>query len=195
VSIPRDTPAQRRAKQTVRNLVLSLAVTLGLVALLVLGVPRDDSVRIQQVDYLSEAEAAAAAVGEPVVAPRLANNWWSNAARLESTAAVSSWYIGLVTPTSQFIGIRQAFVSNPSWLALQLQGNDLVGELEIDGVVWQSWATRTPSNPPRSNEFALVYEYGPGAIVLFGTATQAEFEEVARGLAESLAELKSAGSN
>jgi hypothetical protein len=189
VSIPRDTPAQRRAKQTVRNLVLSLAVTLGLVLLMVLGVPRDDSVRIQQVDFAAEAAGASAAVGELAVAPILDDTWWANAARLESNAAVSSWYIGLVTPSNEFIGIRQAFVSNPSWLALQLQGNDPVGEIELGGVLWQKWQAREASNPPRTNEFAMVYEYGPGAIVIFGTANQNEFEIVANSLTEALAKI------
>lgn len=187
MTIPRDTPAQRRAKQTVRNLVLSLGVTLGLVVLLVLGVPRDDSVRIQQVDFAAEAEAASGSVGELAIAPALGDQWWSNAARLESSAAVSSWYIGLVTPSSEFIGIRQAFVSNPSWLALQLQGNDLVGEVELAGVSWQQWQGRVTSNPPKTNEFALVYEYDPGALVIFGTANEAEFAEVVAGLEDSLA--------
>jgi len=186
MTIPRDTPAQRRAKQTVRNLVLSLAVTMGLVAILILGVPRDDSVRIQQVDYLTEAAGASAAVGEIAVAPILDDSWWANAARLESNAAVSSWYIGLVTPSLDFIGVRQAFVSNPSWLALQLQGNDPTGEIALGGVTWQQWEARVKSNPAKTNEFALVYEYGPGAIVIFGTAEFDEFEQVALGMAEAL---------
>lgn len=194
MSIPRDTPAQRRAKQTVRNLVLSLAVSTGLVALLVLGVPRDDSVRIQQVDFAAEATGASTAVGEIAVAPVLDDSWWANAARLESNAAVSSWYIGLVTPSNEFIGIRQAFVSNPSWLALQLQGNDPVGEVELGGVTWQTWQARVASNPPRTNEFAMVYEYGPGALVIFGTASQAEFDTVANGLTAVLPQLGPAGS-
>ncbi|MEY4981103.1 MAG: hypothetical protein RL174_441, partial [Actinomycetota bacterium] len=45
-----DAAAKRRAKQTVINLLLSLAATLGIVIVTVLAVPRDDSNRIQPVD-------------------------------------------------------------------------------------------------------------------------------------------------
>ena len=191
--------AERRAKQTVRNLVLSLVVSLGLVVLLVLGVPRDDSVRIQQVDYVTEAAAATASIGEPLVAPALGDDWWANAARLESSLAVSSWYIGLVTPSSEFIGVRQAFVSNPSWVSLQLQGNVPSGELEIAGYRWKLWQAVEKSNPPKSTDYVLVLEYEPGAIVIFGTGTPAEFEEVIEAMRPQLVAIvgdpSAAGSN
>ena len=48
-----DSAAKHRAKQTVRNLLLSLLVSLGLVVAIVLGVPRDDSNLIQEVDYIA----------------------------------------------------------------------------------------------------------------------------------------------
>jgi len=185
VSNPRAA-AERRAKQTVRNLVLSLIVSFGLVVLLVLGVPRDDSVRIQQIDYITEAAAASASVGEPLVAPQLPEDWWANAARLESSLAVSSWYVGLVTPSSEFIGVRQAFVSNPSWVSLQLQGNVLTGELDLAGYRWQLWQAVEKSNPPKSTDYALVLEYEPGAIVVFGTGSPAEFEEVIEAMRPQL---------
>jgi hypothetical protein len=188
VSNPRAA-AERRAKQTVRNLVLSLVVSFGLVVLMVLGVPRDDSVRIQQVDYLTEASAASASIGEPLVAPELSDDWWSNAARLESSLAVSSWYIGLVTPSSEFIGVRQAFVSNPSWVSLQLQGNVFEGEVEIAGYRWQLWQAAEKSNPPKSTDYALVLDYEPGTIVVFGTGTPAEFEELIQAMQPQLKEI------
>ncbi len=166
--------------------MLSLIVSLGLVVLLVLGVPRDDSVRIQQVDYLTEAAAASASIGEPLVAPELGDDWWANAARLESSLAVSSWYIGLVTPSSEFIGVRQAFVSNPSWVSLQLQGNVLTGELEVANYRWQLWQAVEKSSPPKSTDYVLVLEYEPGAIVVFGTGSPAEFEEVIEAMRPQL---------
>ena len=53
-----DAAAQRRARQTVINLGLSLAATLGIVLALVLIVPRDDSNRIQPVDFKGIAAGA-----------------------------------------------------------------------------------------------------------------------------------------
>jgi len=77
-----DAAAQRRAKQTVRNLVLSLLVTSGLVAAIYLGVPRDDSNRITAVDYQAIAQSASESLGEKAVGPEIPADWWSNAARL-----------------------------------------------------------------------------------------------------------------
>lgn len=53
-----DAAAKRRAKQTVNNLALSLIVTVLATALIILIVPRDDSMQIQRVDFLTEATSA-----------------------------------------------------------------------------------------------------------------------------------------
>ena len=85
------TPAQRRAKQTIRNLVLSLIVTMGLVAAIYLGVPRDDSNRIAAVDYQTISIDASESLGQQALSPEVPEDWWANAARLETTLGVVSW--------------------------------------------------------------------------------------------------------
>jgi hypothetical protein len=45
-----DAAAARRARQTLINLLLSLLATVGVMVLLVLAVPRDDSNRVQPVE-------------------------------------------------------------------------------------------------------------------------------------------------
>ena len=66
-----DAAAQRRAKQTLNNLLLSLAATVGVMVLLVLAVPRDDSNRVQPVDYVAIAEQAAAETSEKLLVPTI----------------------------------------------------------------------------------------------------------------------------
>ena len=66
-----DAAAQRRARQTVINLGLSLAATLGIVLALVLIVPRDDSNRIQPVDFKDIAAGAVETTGLPLIVPEL----------------------------------------------------------------------------------------------------------------------------
>jgi hypothetical protein len=83
--------------------------------------------------------------------------------------------------------VRQAFVSNPSWVSLQLQGNALSGEVEIADYRWQLWQAIEKSNPPKSTDYMLVLEYEPGAIVLFGTGSPAEFETVIEAMRPQLA--------
>ena len=170
-----DSAAKHRAKQTVRNLILSLLVSLGLMVALVLGVPRDDSNRVNPVDYAQIAQEAEATVNKTVLAPTVPADWYSNGARLENELDVQSWYIGFVTPDNQFIGMNQAFESNPSWLALTLQGNWQDGEVVLDGKTWQIWPTLTPSNPPGTKEYAMVHEHEGSAVVIFGTAKKEDF--------------------
>lgn len=171
--------AERRAKQTVRNLIFSMVATLGLVILLVLGVPRDDSNRIAAVDYVQIAAEAEASLGVQVLTPQVPDSWWSNAARLENDLGVQSWYIGFVTEDNQFIGLSQGFEVNPSWTALTLQGNWLEDETEIAGRTWEIWPTLTPSNPPGTKEYAMLHSFGDSAVVIYGTAGKEDFNILA----------------
>lgn len=181
-----DSAAKHRAKQTVRNLILSLLVSLGLMVALVLGVPRDDSNRIQAVDYQQIAVEVSESLGADVSVPELPEGWWSNAARLESRLDVSSWYAGFVTPDNQFIGLTQTFEGNPSWLALTLQGNWLEDEVTIEGKKWEIWPTLKPSTPPGTKEYAMVYQSGSTMVVIYGTASKADFETFAASLSKTL---------
>ena len=178
--------AERRAKQTVRNLIFSMVATLGLVVLLVLGVPRDDSNRIAAVDYVQIAAEAEASLGFEVLTPQVPESWWSNAARLENDLGVQSWYIGFVTEDNQFIGLTQGFEVNPSWTALTLQGNWFEDETEIAGRTWEIWPTLTPSNPPGTKEYAMLHSFGDSAVVIYGTASREDFNLLAELLSKEI---------
>jgi hypothetical protein len=181
-----DKAAERRAKATVRNLVYSMLVTMGIVLLLILGVPRDDTNRIQPVAYQEIAISASSAEGQLVLAPEIPAEWFSNAARLDNTLGVRGWYVGFVTDDNQFIGLSQAFETNPSWEAEMLKTNLLEGEIEIAGLTWEIWPTRSPSNPPGTKEFALKHNFGDSAVVIYGTAERSDFELIATSIAEQL---------
>lgn len=181
-----DKAAERRAKATVRNLIYSMLVTLGIVVVLILGVPRDDSSRLQPVDYQEIAVSASNAEGYTALAPEIPEEWFANAARLDNTLGVRGWYIGFVTDENEFIGLSQAFESNPSWEAEMLKTNLLEGEIEIAGISWEIWPTRNPSTPPGTKEFALKHNFNGSSVVIYGTADRADFELIATSIAEQL---------
>lgn len=164
------TAQQRRARQTVRNLILSLLATIGVTLLIVLGVPRDDSNRITEVDYQQIATEAETSLGIELLVPQIPEGWWSNAARLDRELGVDVWYLGFVTGENQYIGLSYAWESNPSWEALTLQGNWFEDELQIGARKWEIWPTLTPSSPPGSKENALLLKLDGGAVVIYGTA-------------------------
>lgn len=182
--------AERRAKQTVRNLIYSLLVTLSLTVVIVLLVPRDDSNRIQPVDYVGIAQTVQAGVEQKLVAPALEPDWWVNAARIEKDLGVETWYVGYITPDDQYIGLTQAFESNPSWLANKLQGNWLDVTEEIEGRTWEIWPTLLPSIPKGTKEYAMVHNFGEQAVVIYGTASEEDFLRLATQISIDLNEAK-----
>lgn len=180
--------AERRAKQTVRNLIYSMLVTLSLTVVIVLLVPRDDTNRIQPVDYVGITQTVQASVDQTLIAPKLETDWWVNAARVEKDLGVETWYVGYITPDDQYIGLTQAFESNPSWLANKLQGNWLDVTVEIEGRTWEIWPTLLPSVPKGTKEYAMVHSFGDQAVVIYGTASEADFLKLATQISLDLNE-------
>ena len=180
--------ADRRAKQTVRNLIYSMLVTLSLTVVIVLLVPRDDTNRIQPVDYVGITQTVQASVDQTLIAPKLETDWWVNAARVEKDLGVETWYVGYITPDDQYIGLTQAFESNPSWLANKLQGNWLDVTVEIEGRTWEIWPTLLPSVPKGTKEYAMVHSFGEQAVVIYGTASEADFLKLATQISLDLNE-------
>ena len=180
------TPAQRRAKQTIRNLVLSLIVSVGLVAAIYLGVPRDDTNRITPVDYQSISISASDSLGRQALSPEIPSDWWANAARLETTLGVVSWYVGFVTEDNQYLGLSQAFDSNTSWESSLLSNNFQDGQIELSGLIWEIWPTINPSSPPGTTEYALLHRMDKSVVVIYGTATSSDFEQLARAISSQV---------
>ena len=172
----------RRAKQTWNNLSLSLLACFGIVLGLVLIVPRDESSRLQPVDYVSIAKQAESSSSLPIVAPELiSNDWYSNSARWAAKPAdgVAVWYAGFVGPKSHYIGLTQAFNSNPTWLVLFLKESIITGETKIGGRPYSIYESTVKNNPPKSKDFALVTNVNNDQIIIYGTATRAELETFA----------------
>jgi hypothetical protein len=173
-----------RARKTVNNLVLSLLVTLVAVLVLILIVPRSDTPQERTVDYHRIAQQAQSGIAEPLVDPTLPTGWRSNGAEWRSGRSdqVPSWYVGLLTPHNQYIGLTQAINANSSWLADALQRQAASNTVTIAGIRWDVY--RNTATGDRGNfDYALVTASGHSTYLLVGTATEAEFAELARAVA------------
>jgi len=175
-----------RAKQTINNLALSLLATIGVVVIMVLAVPRPNSSLLQQVDYRAVASNTHTSTNLPIVAPNLlGKGWYSNSARWTSKAAdgVQNWYVGFVGPHNQYLGLTQAFASNPTWALLQLKGDIPTGSVKIAGRTWVVYNTTSPSTPPKTRDYALVTDVTAGSrqdqVLIYGTASKSEFNSFA----------------
>ena len=176
-----DAAAQRRAKQTLNNLLLSLAATVGVMVLLVLAVPRDDSNRVQPVDYVAIAEQAATEATGKLLIPTIPVDWYSNAARYRSSAqdGVANWYVGFVGPNSEFLALTQGLDVNQTWMQLMLESNKPTGEVEISGQTWKIFESASENNPPKSKDYMMVLEYDKNAVFVYGVTSTEVLEDLA----------------
>ncbi|MFM1995172.1 MAG: hypothetical protein RLZZ610_689 [Actinomycetota bacterium] len=176
-----DAAAKRRARQTLINLLLSLAATVGVMVLLVLAVPRDDSNRVQPVDYVAIAEQASTEAPGKLLVPTMPVDWYSNAARYRSSAqdGVANWYVGFVGPNSEFIAMTQGLEVNQTWIQLMLESNKLTGEVEIQGSTWKVYETVRENNPPKSKDYLMLLEYENNAVFVYGVAPRQQLEDFA----------------
>ena len=179
-----DAAAKRRAKQTLNNLLLSLAATAGVMVLLVLAVPRDDSNRVEPVDYVAIGEQAASETSEKLLIPTIPVDWYSNSARYRSSAqdGVANWYVGFVGPNSEFVAITQGLDVNQTWMQLMIESNKPTGDVVIEGKTWKVYESVREDNPPKSKDYLMVLEYENNAVFVYGVAPTANLEDFAAQL-------------
>lgn len=180
-----DAAAKRRARQTVRNLLLSLLVSFAMVAIIVIAVPRDESNRIPKVDYVKIAKQVEDSTGLDVIAPQLPEGWWVSNAKWTpaKNGAVASWTVSFVGPDNQYVGMTQAWDINATWLFSQL-GEGAAPNVQQVGSDWWQYQVAEPKDPPKMRDIVRVYkknlENAEGnTVLLFGFDTEADFEQIA----------------
>jgi hypothetical protein len=179
-----DAAAKRRARQTLINLLLSLGATIGVMLVLILAVPRDDSNRVQAVDYQEVASQAASEAPGTLLVPTLPVDWYSNAARYRSSAqdGVASWYAGFVGPKSEFIAMIQGFDVNQTWIQIQLEANKPSGKITLGERSWTIYESTDKNTPANSKDFLMLLEYGTNAVLVYGVAQKQQLEDFATQL-------------
>jgi Protein of unknown function (DUF4245) len=184
-----DAAAKRRAKQTVNNLVLALLASLGVMLAIILVVPRDDSNRIQPVDFKSIAAEATASSAQQIIAPELPAGWWSNSARWTPKPAdgVQNWYVGFVGPKNQYIGLTQAFGINPTWLAFQLKNSAKTGTQAVGNRTWDIYESLERGETPKTKDFMMVLNYNnTDTAIIYGVANPEDFVSIATAIQTDL---------
>jgi hypothetical protein len=181
-SIRRDEARRnRRARQTTFNLVVATIASLLLAAYFGLLMSNPGSPGIDAVDYAAAADTAQGGISEPLVAPQLPDGWQANRAELQTgDDGVTVWRLGLLTPAGDFIAVKQGIEANPSWLAAQVQNTDETGSASIAGIAWTIRAGDAEGNLSR----AMTAIDGGSTLVLYGTAEDDEFTQLAEALGE-----------
>ncbi|MGN6611892.1 MAG: DUF4245 domain-containing protein [Angustibacter sp.] len=162
----------RRARAPWTSMVLSLAVVLGIVAVLVLMVPRVNGVTQPPVDVGLGARAAATKVEfTPAVPTGLPDGWRATSVRTtRSTADVITWHAGYQTPGNQYAAVEQGQDAPAAWVAQQTNHGQADGTQQVAGQTWQRYAGG------RAVQNSLVLTSGKVTTIVTGTAS---FDELA----------------
>ena len=143
--------------------------------------PRDESNRINKVDYASVVKNSKAE--EPrLIELELWDDWWCNKAvwQHDSVDGVSKFEAGFVGSDVKYIGYIQAFNINPTWLALQLNQTTVTGEYKYRGETWQIYQSIVKHDPAKSKDYIMVLKYNEtDAVILYGVADKSELENFA----------------
>lgn len=177
--------ARRRANQTLFNLIVATVASLGIVLFLVVVVVRPAPAPAPAIDVAATAAQAQPDAEATLIVPRLPEGWSANAARFGVTAEVPTWYVGYITPATQFIALNQGIGANPTWLSEVTADLEETGTVVLSGITWQLYDNRA-SNDPGNHAFAMSTIAGDSTIVLHGTASDAEFQTLAASVSAQL---------
>ena len=180
-----------RQRKTVNNLVFSLLVTLGLVVVIGLVVPRGtDTWRAHTVDVAQSAEQNAASAGVPLVAPETPEGWLPKQAevRRSTSGDIAYWYIGYTTASGAYAAIVQAFTDtgtpvDETWIAQQLESQSATGTDSLGGVHWTVYDHQDRNADQANMLYGMQAELGSSTLLVYGTDSAEEI----RGLAEAAA--------
>lgn len=192
---PEETAARKardsklyRQRKTLNNLVLSLIVSLGLLLVIVLAVPRGNYSPERSVDV---AELAAAAQGTQtftLAVPKLGSGWQATQAEIRDAKAdrVVFWYAGYMAPDEQFAAFKQAVGANATWVAAQLENETATGTETRDGLKWTVYDHTEKSADNTNVRYGLTTELNNQTIIVYGTTTPENVWQLASAVVRSL---------
>lgn len=180
-----------RERKTVNNLVLSLLVTVGLVAVIFLAVPRGvGNTEHRDIDVSSLASQASASAGVALIAPQVPEGWRAKQAELRysETDKITYWYVSYTTDTDQFAAFTQAFAANDTWISQQLELQAATGTASIGGLDWTVYDHHEGSSElDKTNaSFALETVAGDATLLVYGTDTPDAISLLAERVAADL---------
>lgn len=178
-----------RASQTTRNLIAALLVTLGVVLVIVFGVPRGTPPPAEPIDVASVAESISQSEGRTVLVPQAPADWLVNRASIEGDA-IPAWTIVYVPDTtSGFLRFAQGFDADPAWTTRVLSGASVDGTVTIGGVEWDTYAIPDPARAGNVSA-ALSTQAGPDVVLVYGSTDAATLELAAASVADQIIALR-----
>ena len=169
-------PQSRYSLGSAKNLVYSMLAVLGMVAVLVLMVPRVQTVGGPPVDVATEASQVRAETGWDIVAPEgLPDGWSPTSVRyVRTTGDFMTWHVGWKTPRDTYVAVEQTLDPTREWVAAQTNRAPEEGTLDIAGRTWTTFVRDTKTQNSLLDQPAA----GSGELTTLVTG-DADFDDMA----------------
>ncbi len=168
--------AGMKGKQTVRDMMLSMAAIGVVVAGIYTLIPHDDSADpVKPVDYRVELITARRAAPYPVAAPVGLPETWRPTSVSYDREGGDAWHLGFLDPEREYVAVEQSSGPAEKFVHKVSQKATKTGKtLRVGGESWQRW------EGPKYD--ALVREEKGATTVITGTASQKRLTEMAEAL-------------
>lgn len=176
-----------RERKTVNNLVFSLLVTVGLVAVIFLLVPRGTGdTEGYSVDVAQE--AANAGADRELVVPETPEGWKAKQAKLTNEGSVAVWQVHYTTADNAYVSVVQAYTRDGSpvpakWIAAKLEEQDPTGAESLGGIDWIVYEHLNRKPDQVNMRFGLETAAGDETVLVFGTDSDATIRVFATDVA------------
>lgn len=129
-----------RLGQTVRDMVLSLIVVLGVVGLIIAITWRPEPEAVKRVEVAPLLAVASQQAAYPVIDPSRIEGFVPTSVRWEPTAAslgVPVWHVGGVYRDDAYLQVAQAATLEPDVVVDQTVSGQPTGSVDIGGAMWE----------------------------------------------------------
>ncbi|MEU3774815.1 DUF4245 domain-containing protein [Streptomyces sp. NPDC032472] len=130
-----------KGKQTVWDMVRSLAVIGVVVAGIYIFVPHDEKADpTHVVDYRVETLTARRAAPYPVAAPAGLDAQWRATSVTFDRKAAHAWHLGFLDPEGQYVAVEQSSDVSPKYLEKVTQRAKATGQTQqVGDASWERW--------------------------------------------------------
>jgi hypothetical protein len=146
---------RRSLSTTSRDMLLSMAVIVGLILVFLLLVPRPNKIVERSLDVPAAAQASAAELGFTPADPTLPEGWTARTADVQrGTDGLPTWHLTYTSPSGFYVGVQQTAKATPAWEARQVTDGAERGTIDVGGKTWvirsrtdrgiTSWVLREP---------------------------------------------------
>ncbi|WP_261164554.1 DUF4245 domain-containing protein [Microbacterium sp. Marseille-Q6965] len=180
--------AAYRQSQTFTNLLIALAVSVAVVAVIFFAVPRGTPPERPPIDVAEVASRVSETYQRDVVVAEVPASWGVNVAEVQP-GAPSVWQVVYTPDEISFLDLAQGFDADDTWASQQLGGAAPTGEITIDGVAWQRYEISRPEDHGNVS-YALGTQAGADHVLLYGSASPETTAELAGLVADQVRALQ-----